>query len=540
MWGPVLDESAVQTFSLMKLSKRLPQVMRISSASDEHTRVIQDLLKDLSYVRKEVSREYQIFQDPDTSTSNSHIFLQQQQQRLMLLFLKDISMGLCHHILANKIQREEIFSKGCHTSTVSRQLNAISLPWHILGWIFLLALNFGMLFYVYLFAMNQSHSRQSAWLKSFLMWLGFDFLIASTSMVFVTHLLIPLYVLADITKLKEKVLTDLTSFRNQWMRSQSSKTKRKIQKSSNTFLSSSSPQQFNSAKYLYVSWRIASLLHNLQFKRTSLPCHPSSNPEDDLTWTRSGTIMLILQYHTIWPKKSYGLRGVEIQDEYQENVLINGLTQILLYFITSFFNSHTSGLILQDIVIQMISITGFGFVIILLIRLWHFSSILCISILIIFFLFIVILLKYLQSSPSSLVNSTSNVNQTIHPINDDTCVKENQEGENEKQEEEEEMEMLEEGVENEKDDAHDCDDDSISVRRNNILSSSSSDLNQSSSASSSSSFSYFSHSHDYDNSGDVESDSSSQSDIESAIVIRKIDQTKNIRKSDDIENVCEA
>ncbi len=43
----------------------------------------------------------------------------------------------------------------------------------------------------------QTQSRQSAWLISFLTWFLFEVLVSSTGLVFVSHLLIPLYVIAN-------------------------------------------------------------------------------------------------------------------------------------------------------------------------------------------------------------------------------------------------------------------------------------------------------------------------------------------------------
>jgi hypothetical protein len=78
-------------------------------------------------------------------------------------------------------------------------------------------LDAGMLFYVYLFAMNQTRSRQQAWFISFVMWLGFEIFLSSTALVLVFHLLIPLYVWSDVTEAKKRVLKDLMTFREEYL-----------------------------------------------------------------------------------------------------------------------------------------------------------------------------------------------------------------------------------------------------------------------------------------------------------------------------------
>jgi hypothetical protein len=78
--------------------------------------------------------------------------------------------------------------------------------------VLLVTVSVGMLFYIYLFAMRQSKSRQDAWFSSFQVWLFFEIFISSTGLVLVEHVLIPLWSMKDLRRVKEKMVSDLLIF----------------------------------------------------------------------------------------------------------------------------------------------------------------------------------------------------------------------------------------------------------------------------------------------------------------------------------------
>jgi hypothetical protein len=47
------------------------------------------------------------------------------------------------------------------------------------AWVYIVVLDVGMLFYIFLFAIQESEANQSAWLQSFLLWLVADFVLVS-------------------------------------------------------------------------------------------------------------------------------------------------------------------------------------------------------------------------------------------------------------------------------------------------------------------------------------------------------------------------
>jgi hypothetical protein len=200
---------------------------RSQSGEVHHQEAVEDLLTELSFVRKEASDEFYQFLQYDklsslatslSSPSGSSSSCSPAQgatavlfkrRRLLYLFVKDLSSGVSEEVLANKTERDAM--------SRSLKLNCVPLEWKIGGWTLVFFMNFGMLFYVYLFAIQQTHSRQVAWFQSFVMWILFEFFVASTCLVAVVHLLIPLYVLTDLKTIKRKVLTDLTMFRDKYL-----------------------------------------------------------------------------------------------------------------------------------------------------------------------------------------------------------------------------------------------------------------------------------------------------------------------------------
>jgi hypothetical protein len=217
-----------------------------------------------------------------------------------------------------KAQRDAHFLTDQTRTPSDRVSFSLKLP----SWIFVIFLNGGLLFYVYLFAMKQPHSRQSAWFQSFAIWLLFEIFISSTGLVFFFHLLIPIDVLTEVKHLKEKVLLSLMLFRKKYMRDRHRQRKNVRQRQSASWsreersrLQQSGEQHpthamnekedeemttthFNSAKYLFTSWRVAALLPEL--------------PESEL----------ILQFHTPWPRKKFGVAEAEVAREYDQAILV--------------------------------------------------------------------------------------------------------------------------------------------------------------------------------------------------------------------------
>jgi hypothetical protein len=271
-----------------------------------------------------------------------------KRKRLIYLFVKDMSSGVSGEELVSKAERDSQMS-------VSSRMDRVSWKVKWWSWIFVILLDGAMLLYIYLFAVNQTHSRQSAWFQSFVMWLFFEIFVSSTSLVLVMHLFLPLYVWTDVSKLKKKVLGDLIKFREKLsekkkeVKGEKAKTEEEgagqlvVERGDVKRKELPAPPEFNAAKYLYPSWRVASLFPEL--------------PESKL----------ILQFSTPWPKKRFGEEVGNVAKEYEDDVILSAASQIILYFVTSLLHSST---LLQDILIQTVGNGGLGYLGVLLIRLW--------------------------------------------------------------------------------------------------------------------------------------------------------------------------
>jgi hypothetical protein len=101
---------------------------------------------------------------------------------------------------------------------------------------------------------------------------------------------------------------------------------------------------FNAAKYLFRSWRVASLFPEIPESR------------------------LVLQFSTPWPQKKFGKEEGKVAQEYEDDAILTAASRILLYFLTSLL--HYSSLV-QDIFIQTVCNGGLGSLCVLLLRLWN-------------------------------------------------------------------------------------------------------------------------------------------------------------------------
>jgi hypothetical protein len=310
---------------------------RLASGDNTHSTVQQNLAKELAVVRREVFEEYRWLKEgADRVYVNKDACLEAKRLRLLYLFVKDLSSGVSGEVLSKKAERDGV---------VSKRIGGVWWVWKLLGWLFVILMNLGMLLYVYLFALRQTNSRQLAWVQSFVTWLIFDLFIAGTGVVLLTHLLIPLYVMSDIRTIKRKVLGDIVAFQDRL------KQQPQVGAGSSPNAYGASPnmiatgdEEFNSAKYLFASWRVAWLCREI--------------PESQL----------ILQFSTPWPKQSLKREKKKVTRTYEKRYSFIGqaLSRVLIFFLTSLIHLP---LMLQDLLIHFVSNSGLGYVILLILRL---------------------------------------------------------------------------------------------------------------------------------------------------------------------------
>ena len=319
MWGITLrstngvDVTVSQRPSFHEfISSRLFNQSKVSEESQKQ------ILMELGRIRNDVLKEHQWFKEGSVVRySDEENRVEAMRKRLLFLFIRDLTSGVGGSIIENKDSRDNV------------SISKVSQSTKICSWVFVVLLNLGLLFYVYLFAVSQTHSRQSAWFMSFMMWLFFEIVVSSTGVVIVTHLLIPLYVLSDIRNIKKQVLSDILKYR-----------KAVLQKSSRNMVQgnqqqnqlgeeeeSTNQQQFNAAKFMFRSWRVASLFPDLK---------------------ESG---LILRFSTPWPNQSFKTTKKDLSNSYKRkySFISQAVSRIVIFFLATLIHLPH---IAQDSIIQ--------------------------------------------------------------------------------------------------------------------------------------------------------------------------------------------
>jgi hypothetical protein len=287
---------------------------------------------ELGNVRKTVLRESSYFNNPLVSDES-------KRKRLNFLFVKDLLDGVNGMILDHKDRLD------------NEMVGQVPLWQKILASVFLCVSSLGMLYYVYLFAMNQSSSRQRGWFNSFQVWLFFEIFIISTGLVLVEHVLIPLWSMKEIQRVKEKIVAEILTFQKKLKKKQ--KSEKEILEESILGSGDCDPRSFNAAEFLYPSHRLAKLF----------PQYPESQ--------------LILQYKTLWPKKSFkrGEKSVKKKYDKRFEFITRTIGRVGIFTVTSVVQLPPS---LQDMGIQATLFLVTGYLLKFFIRLFEINPILVI------------------------------------------------------------------------------------------------------------------------------------------------------------------
>ena len=152
-----------------------------------------------------------------------------KRKKLFALFIADFLSGSGYTVFHNKMARN--------------QRNAVTTSAHTrrLGWVFITCFDLGLLVYVFLFWSRQSRERQFSFFVSFMLWLLLDTCFISSGLFFWTHVILPSWIHRDVGRAKKKVLAQLMAFRQGGVAAVNS-------------------EEFNAAKYLFASFRLAGLV----------------------------------------------------------------------------------------------------------------------------------------------------------------------------------------------------------------------------------------------------------------------------------------
>ena len=299
------------------------------------------LLSSLKNVHEETRKEMHFFDSSNVNESRKN-------KRLIYLFIKDLLGSANSKILEAKESRD------------NKQSPTVSLATKTVVWGIILLTLGGMLFYVYLFAMRQTASRQSSWFKTFIIWLLLELLLVSSAIVLVTHVFIPSFVLDELKHIREKTVAEIRAYREAFKSRLNEKKASlvesgegiddaKLMKELQILFAEEmmNKQEFNAAKYLFVSNRVAKEFPNLPI---------------------SGSV---LSYSTQWPQQSM-TNEKHLSDNYNSryNFLMQSVSRIAVFLLLSIVQFPEP---VQDCIIEVVSTSGLGYCVVLLLTLYHIN-----------------------------------------------------------------------------------------------------------------------------------------------------------------------
>ena len=291
--------------------------MHTNDADNVHGRVITDLQTVRRKTTGEINQFFNVPSIPDSAKG----------QRLMLLLQQDLLPGVSGQILEAKGKKDAAMVP-VHVSIYAKML----------AWLVVIGINFAMLFYVYLFSASQTSTTQDAWFQSFIIWFFMDVFLVASTLVYVSHFLIPSLTMRDVHKIRGRLLSAIENYKRSLEENKGSKGE--MEKYSST-------DEFNASRYLFVSTRIAQMYPHLRESQ------------------------IVLKFATPWPRQSY-VYSHDISKKYNSNTAIIGrsLGMVAMFFITTAIELPGG---VQDMVSE-ITLTGvFGGVIVGLMDLYEFS-----------------------------------------------------------------------------------------------------------------------------------------------------------------------
>jgi hypothetical protein len=208
--------------------KRSPGIVRrtmdfVLGISDE-TKVFHNILRDIIATRTTIREE---------TVKLESMSPKEQGIRLLVLFQKDLLVGLSGEIVEKKsIQGKRI------------EIHPVSKWTKVGGFVFIFLLNMSLLFYIFLFAINQTQARQSAWVKSFLIWLALEIFLVSSLVMVVSEFIVPSLVFSEVKKIKTKMIDMVYLYQSKLVDARSS-------------LLEESNSTFDAAPYLFTSTQLA-------------------------------------------------------------------------------------------------------------------------------------------------------------------------------------------------------------------------------------------------------------------------------------------
>jgi hypothetical protein len=229
----------------------------IIKKSDSYARWLQVRLvqPDRAFVRKQVLlgvQRAQIIEQREVQFIKRHGCTNEEAGRNLLFLLQcDLLPGLSGRILENKGTRD------------SEKVEPVSVYVKLVATVLVVALYVGFLYYVLQYAVTQSKPLQTAWFKSFMLYLVFDFVGLSSAQVLVTHYLVPCVAVRKVTAVKDYLVRRMQRLETEVQR-QLVKAALKGNSAPAAGTPPAAEPSFNAAEYLYASFRLSRYLPGLR------------------------------------------------------------------------------------------------------------------------------------------------------------------------------------------------------------------------------------------------------------------------------------
>ena len=316
MWGLDLNGNFITDESIT-IQANFFQKMIETMSSDKIVDVRTLIFQDLKNVKKSIDVEAALLRIKKASH-------REIGRKLLFIFQCDLLPGISGKILELKGSRDN--------PNVLQKSKMIKL----IGWTILLVLNLFMLFYILLFAFSQTGPRQSAWFKSFAIWLAMEIIIVSTSIVIISHIFIPIAIMKDLTKIKKKLIENVREYQD---------TIKRNKKNGIDINDQENIERLNAAKYLFISSGLSKLFPDVKESK------------------------IIAQFSTPWPKQSYcRVKDVSKQYSKKSSALTRSASILIIFFVGQFLNMPSG---FQDVIINVSSTAAMGYVILVHIQLYQ-------------------------------------------------------------------------------------------------------------------------------------------------------------------------
>jgi hypothetical protein len=305
-------------------------VNRVKTAFPSNTRDAKSI-GDLIYAELEtmenlVKEEKELFATEQLSE-------REKGKRLLFLFQKDLMPGINGMILESKNKRDALVINGC-----SRTAKMVS-------WAFVVGINVGMLFYILLFALSQDVHRQKAWGQSFALWFVVEVFVVSSLSVLMMNVLIPSLIMKDVGIIKKKLVTTVITFYQEMAQERLINQKNGTKPIRGLEEIEKKKGIFNSAEYLFVSNRLATIYSDLKLSK------------------------MILSFQTPWPKQSYQhVSDVSKKYDRKFSTVQRSLSIVVLFFLSGLLSVPIS---IQDMIVQLASTVAMGYTVLFHLRLYQ-------------------------------------------------------------------------------------------------------------------------------------------------------------------------